>query len=939
MIALAAVAGFAVGIAGVAVVASTTSSPVHPAAPPLLPGPPLAPPRTGSPAAADQAPTFPVSEDVKGGLPRLPDNGPAFRLASPSRQDVGRLAAALGLHAPVERSGDGYAVSDGDRRLQVAGDGSGPWFYTAAKGAGSGPVPLPAPAPPVGQPDGQPGAGVAGCPQPPCPTGHLCSQLCAPSRPRPADLPDRAGSERKGRAFLSQVGVDLAGAAVRVVDGWSAWTVVADPMVAGLPTAGLSSSVTVGPGGVVEMATGRLARLERLGDYPLAGVDIGLARLRSGVVLVPGAPTGADGDETTDTVDCSKPTVMCDPPVTAVTPGGAGGGLPDGTPPSPCAIPSDPGGTGKAAASCAEGTVTGSSPGSPPGSPPVTASASPVPREVVPATPGAGPAPSAVPPPSPILPAPLPPTIALTGAHLALVVVSPGTAPAGAGVGAVLEPAYVFEDGAGVELPPVPAVADRLLRLPVPAPRRPCRPHPSGRPWPAGYPSPGMFDSLSDRLETIFTRLRGRGRLGDGDVDEVLREIRLALLEADVNFRVVKSFIARVKESCVGAEVSKSLSPAQLVIKVVNQELTAVLGGQSLRITYASRPPTVVLLAGLQGSGKTTTAAKLARWFKQQGRNPLLVAADLQRPAAVEQLRVLGRQAGVPVYGDVTTPDGQPGDPVAVSAAGLAEAQRLGRDVLIVDTAGRLSIDAALMEQVRQISEATAPHYTFLVVDAMTGQDAVTVAENFHATLALDGVILTKLDGDARGGAALSVKEVIGKPIAFASTGEKLADFEAFHPDRMASRILGMGDVLTLIERAEQEYDSDVAAKAAARLKEGQFTLEDFLEQMQQVKKMGPLQGIVGMLPGVPKELKNAKIEDEEVARVEAIIRSMTPGERRDPTLINGSRRLRIANGSGVSPSEVNLLLKQFKEVQRMMGGLARLPGAGRRPGGKKKRR
>src|SRR2546421_7017355 len=411
-----------------------------------------------------------------------------------------------------------------------------------------------------------------------------------------------------------------------------------------------------------------------------------------------------------------------------------------------------------------------------------------------------------------------------------------------------------------------------------------------------------MFDALSDRFDTIFKHLRSRGRLGEKEVDEVLREIRLALLEADVNFRVVKGVVARIKEQAIGLDLSKSLSPAQQVIKIVHEELVNTLGGENLKITYASRPPTVVLLAGLQGSGKTTAAGKLARWFKQQGRHPLLVGADLQRPAAVEQLRILGTQAGVPMFSEA-------GDPVSVAAHGLAEAQRLGKDVLIVDTAGRLSIDAELMDEVRRISEATQPHYTFLVIDAMTGQDAVQTAEAFNDTLALDGVILTKLDGDARGGAALSVKEVVGKPIAFASVGEKLADFEAFHPDRMASRILGMGDVLTLIEKAEQEYDQDVAARAAEALTEGTFTLEDFLEQMQQVKKMGPLQGIVGMLPGVPKELKNAEIDDKQIGRVEAIIRSMTPGERRNPEIINGSRRQRIAQGSGSTTSEVNLLL------------------------------
>jgi signal recognition particle subunit SRP54 len=441
-----------------------------------------------------------------------------------------------------------------------------------------------------------------------------------------------------------------------------------------------------------------------------------------------------------------------------------------------------------------------------------------------------------------------------------------------------------------------------------------------------------MFSSLSDRFDVIFSRLRSRGRLTEADVDEILREIRLALLQADVNIKVVRTFVARIREKATGAELSKSLTPGQQVIKIVHDELVTILGGEALKITYSSRPPTVVLLAGLQGSGKTTNAAKLARWFKQQGRNPLLVGADLQRPAAVEQLRVLGGQVGVPVFSEAS-------DPVSVAKAGLAEAQRLGKDVLIVDTAGRLAIDETLMDEVRQISASIEPHFTFLVIDAMTGQDAVNVAEAFHQTLNLDGVILTKLDGDARGGAALSVKEVVGKPIAFASTGERLDDFEAFYPDRMAGRILGMGDVLTLIERAEQTYDHDVAAKAATKLQEGAFTLEDFLEQMQEVKKMGPLSGIVGMLPGIPKELKNANISDKELGRVEAIIHSMTLAERRDPALINGARRLRIANGSGSSVSEVNLLLKQFKEMQKMMKQFSTMPGMGRALNKKKKRK
>jgi signal recognition particle subunit SRP54 len=429
-----------------------------------------------------------------------------------------------------------------------------------------------------------------------------------------------------------------------------------------------------------------------------------------------------------------------------------------------------------------------------------------------------------------------------------------------------------------------------------------------------------MFESLSDRFETIFSRLRKGGRLDEAAIDEVMREIRQALLEADVNFKVAREMVARIKEDLIGAELSKALSPEQQVVKRVHDELVNVLGGESLRITYASKPPTVILLAGLQGAGKTTNAGKLARWFKAQGRHPLLVGADLQRPAAVEQLRVLAGQVGVPMYSE-------PSDPVTVARNGLAEARRLGKDVLIVDTAGRLSIDEELMQQVRDISGAVTPDYTFLVIDAMIGQEAVSTAEAFHNTLALDGVILTKLDGDARGGAALSVKEVVGKPIVFASTGEKLADFDLFHPDRMAGRILGMGDVLTLIEKAEQAFDQHEAEAAAEALIEGRFTLEDFLQQMQQVKKMGPLKGIMSMMPGIPKELRDADIDDRELAKVEGMIHSMTLAERRNPDLINGSRRLRIANGSGVTTSEINLLLKQFGEVQRMMKGIPGMAG------------
>jgi len=439
-----------------------------------------------------------------------------------------------------------------------------------------------------------------------------------------------------------------------------------------------------------------------------------------------------------------------------------------------------------------------------------------------------------------------------------------------------------------------------------------------------------MFDALSDRFDGIFKRLKGKGRLREEDVDEVLREIRVALLEADVNFKVVRGMLDRIREKTIGIEVAEALNPAQQVIKIVHEELISVLGGEVIKISYASKPPTVVLMAGLQGAGKTTNSAKLARWFKQQGRNPILVGADLQRPAAVEQLRTLGRQIDVPVFS-------QPGDPVATAAAGLAEAKRLGRDVLIVDTAGRLAIDAELMEEVRRISQVTSPDYTFLVVDAMTGQDAVTVAESFNETLALDGVILTKLDGDARGGAALSVKEVVGKPIAFASTGEKLADFELFHPDRLAGRILGMGDMLTLIEKAEEVYEKEGAEEAAQRLMDGSFTLDDFLDQMQQLKKMGPLSGIVGMIPGMPKELKNATIEDEQLSQVEAIIRSMTPAERADVELIDGSRRARIAKGAGTDPGDVGQLVKQFKEMQKMMKRIPGFSGTKKGRSGKKK--
>jgi signal recognition particle subunit SRP54 len=429
-----------------------------------------------------------------------------------------------------------------------------------------------------------------------------------------------------------------------------------------------------------------------------------------------------------------------------------------------------------------------------------------------------------------------------------------------------------------------------------------------------------VFDTLSDRLEGIFRRLRSKGRLSEADVDEVAREIRVALLEADVNVRVVKTFVARLKERAAGAEITKSLTPAQAVVKIVHQTLIETFGGTSGKIATASKPPTVVLLTGLQGSGKTTAAAKLARVLGQQGRQPLLVGADLQRPAAVEQLRVLGERIGVPVFSE-------PGDPVDVARRGIDEASRVGCNVVVIDTAGRLQVDRELMDELGRVRDAVHPDDALLVVDAMTGQEAVNVAQAFAETVELTGVVLTKLDGDARGGAALSVKEVTGVPILFAGTGEKLEDFEPFHPDRMASRILGMGDVLTLIEKAEETFDAEEAAKAQEKLQKGTFTLDDFLDQMRQVRKMGPLQNIVGMLPGVPKEMRDAQVDERELGRVEAIICSMTPAERADPSMISGSRRTRIAQGSGTTPQQVNAVLKQFKAVNQMMRSMTKLAG------------
>ncbi len=422
-----------------------------------------------------------------------------------------------------------------------------------------------------------------------------------------------------------------------------------------------------------------------------------------------------------------------------------------------------------------------------------------------------------------------------------------------------------------------------------------------------------MFDALSERFESIFTRMRGRGRLGEKEIDEIAREIRLALLEADVNFKVVKSFIGRVKEQAEGAELSKSLSPAQQVIKIVHAELINTLGGTTGKLTMNPKPPTVVMLVGLQGSGKTTAAGKLARHLKSQGLQPLLVAADLQRPAAVMQLQVLGDQVGVPVYT-------QPDDPVAVARGAREEAARLGRNVVVVDTAGRLQIDEALMDELARMREAVAPDNVLLVVDAMTGQEAVSVAEAFTEAVGIDGVVLTKIDGDARGGAALSVKEVTGRPILFAGTGEKLTEFEPFHPDRMAGRILGMGDVLTLIEKAETQVDRQEAESQSKKLLSGKFDFEDFLKQMQMIKKMGPLSGLLGMIPGLGKQLQGVNVDDGVLNRVEAMITSMTVQERRNPKLLqNPSRARRIARGSGTTQQDVQKLVKQFGEMQKMM--------------------
>ncbi|MEA2310493.1 MAG: signal recognition particle subunit [Solirubrobacteraceae bacterium] len=429
-----------------------------------------------------------------------------------------------------------------------------------------------------------------------------------------------------------------------------------------------------------------------------------------------------------------------------------------------------------------------------------------------------------------------------------------------------------------------------------------------------------MFDSLSEKLQGTLQGVRQRGALTDEDISRAMREIRLALLEADVNFKVVKQFTSTVKERALGIEVQRKLNPGQQVVKIVNEELTALMGGASAGLTFSPRPPTVILMAGLQGSGKTTATAKLAKLLKEQNHSSVAVAAcDVYRPAAVEQLVKVGGQAGATVY-----EQGTDKDPVEIAGWALEQAKRDGKDVLIVDTSGRLHVDEALMAELANIKKRVQPHVVLLVVDAMTGQDAVNVAEQFAAVAQFDGVILSKLDGDARGGAALSVKAVTGKPIMYASTGEKLGDFEKFHPDRMAQRILGMGDVLSFIEKAEQSVGEDEALALEKKLRRNQFTLEDFLDQLKRIRKMGPLTSLLGMIPGLAgHQLSKLQVDERELDRVEAIILSMTPEERSRPELIKGSRRRRIAQGSGTNVQQVNQLVKQFGEMRKMMRGLS----------------
>ena len=448
-----------------------------------------------------------------------------------------------------------------------------------------------------------------------------------------------------------------------------------------------------------------------------------------------------------------------------------------------------------------------------------------------------------------------------------------------------------------------------------------------------------MFESLSDRLSAALSGLRSKGKVTEADVNTVSREIRLALLEADVSLPVVRGFIKRIKERALGVEVSKALNPAEQVIKIVNEELTTILGGETRRMNVSKKPPTVIMLAGLQGAGKTTLAGKLAYSLKEQGHTPILVACDLQRPGAVQQLQIVGERAGVPTFApdpgtSLDTLEHEMGtshgDPVAVARAGVAEARQKKHDYVIVDTAGRLGIDETLMTQARNIRDAIQPDEVFFVIDAMIGQDAVTTAEAFRDGVDFTGVVLTKLDGDARGGAALSIREVTGKPIMFASTGEKMTDFDVFHPDRMANRILGMGDVLTLIEQAEKSLDQEQALETASKLSTGELTLEDFLNQMLMIRKMGPIANRLKMLPGGSQMSAMADMIDEkQLDRVQAIIRGMTPLERNNPKILNASRRRRIANGSGVTVTEVNQLIERFFEAKKMMGQMANQMGLG----------
>ncbi len=436
-----------------------------------------------------------------------------------------------------------------------------------------------------------------------------------------------------------------------------------------------------------------------------------------------------------------------------------------------------------------------------------------------------------------------------------------------------------------------------------------------------------VFENLSDKLQSAFKNLTGRGKLTEKDVKEAMREVKLALLEADVNFKIVKDFINTITERAIGESVLTSLTPGQQVIKIVNEELTKLMGEKNVKLTISPKAPTVYMLVGLQGAGKTTTAAKLAAVLRKQGKKPLLVACDIYRPAAIKQLHVVGDSLNIPVFsmGDQVSP-------VEIAKNGILHAEKFFNDIVIIDTAGRLHIDEVLMAELQQIKEAVKPQEILLVVDAMTGQDAVNVAQHFDESLSVDGVILTKLDGDTRGGAALSVRAVTGKPIKYACVGEKLSEIEEFHPDRMASRILGMGDVLSLIEKAQEHMDEDKARKMADRLKTAEFDLEDFLDQLQQMKKMGPLGDLLKMIPGMDKKmLQDVNVDEKQLGRTEAIIQSMTLKERRKPGLLNASRRRRIATGSGTTVADVNRLIKQFEEMQKMMKQFGKMGKGGKK--------